>query len=204
MAVKKATSRKRSTTTKRSNTSRRTTKAAPKRRGSATPPGAEVAPILFAPDVAPPAPARPTAQRPVVDSGSDRRPSRFTGDHYLHAAGPEQIEGGPRRPGKWLIYVSRSRVDALWEAIRRAVEGGRLGHAAKVSTALPDPAARPTKKHSIAVYTADENDAADVRRVRNELRALGVTWRIPYSSEAAVRAGQHDEMVGSPATKYYE
>jgi hypothetical protein len=218
MAVKKTTSRKRSTT-KRTTTSRRTTKAAPKRGSPAKPPAAELAPVAESrepraesqePSVtAPPAPLRlvpprPTPQCATAETPNGRRPSRFTGDHYLHAAGPEQVEGGPRRPGKWLIFVSRSRVDALWEAISRGVQQGRLGHAAMVSTALPDPAARPTKKHTIAVYTADENDAVDVRRVRDGLRALGITWRIPYKSETATRAGQNDEMVGGPATKYYE
>ena len=207
MAVKKVTSRTRSTTTKRSKS---TTASAGKRvakpRGSAakrpanavetpsmeTPEVAEVPVISPAPAVAPSAAGRTTE---VV-------PSRYTGDHYLHAAGPEQAEGAVRRPGKWLIFVSRSRVDALWNTIRRAVEKGRLGHAAKVSTALPNPLSPDPKKHVICVYTADQENAADVHRVRAALRELGVSWKIPYKADAPGN-GQH-EWTGGPAAKYYE
>lgn len=207
MAGKKATSRKRSTTTKASKTTRSTPKAASKRR-SAT----KAAPAEYTPPIRIAEPAEAAAvPKPVVAEPrvvrsvpAGDQPSRFAGDHYLHATGPQPAEGTAPRPGKWLIFVSRSRVDGLWETIRRATERGRLGHAAKVSTALPEPTARDPKKHVIAVYTVDENDAADVRRVRDVLRGLGVTWRIPYKSDAAAKAGQNDEMTGGPATKYYE
>jgi hypothetical protein len=221
MAGKKVTSRKRSTTTKSTKSTKSTaTKAAPKRRAAAKsarvaykptpistpvipPPAASVAPVApTAPDLRVVRAAEPRVARPVVPAGD--QPSRFTGDHYLHATAPKAGEYKTPRPGKWLIFVSRSRVDALWETIRRAVEKGRLGHAAKVSTALPEPNARDPKKHVIAVYTGDESDAVDVRRVRDVLRGLGVTWRIPYKSDAAALAGQNDEMTGGPATKYYE
>jgi hypothetical protein len=152
------------------------------------------------PTVLRPALARPAAAK----SATDTRPSRFTGDHYLHVAGPQPAEGLVRRPGKWLIFVSRSRVDALWESVRRAVQAGRLGHAAKVSTALPDPLSPDPKKHVICVYTADEDNPTDVRRVRDALRALGITWKIPYKSDRATRAGQYEMTTGGPAAKYYE
>jgi hypothetical protein len=144
------------------------------------------------------------APRAGAGSASDKRPSRFTADHYLYAKGPEPAEGSMRRPGKWMIFVSRSRVDALWESIRRAVETGRLGYSAKVSTALPNPQSPDPKKHVICVYTHDQEDAADVRRVRNVLRGIGVTWKIPYKSDAATRSGQHEVTAGGPAAKYYE
>jgi hypothetical protein len=218
MAVKKAASRKRSTT-KRATTARSTTKRATKARKAATPtddqttpadqtaitdpaPTTEVAEM--AAEVAEPAriavvPA--AAPRAATRTASGPQPSRFTGDHYLHATSPKPPQGAMRRPGKWLIFVSRSRVDALWEGIRRAVERGRLGHAAQVSTALPHPEARDPKKHVICVYTSDQDDAADVRRVRDVLRGLGVTWRIPYKSHTG---GHNGDVTGGPATKYYE
>jgi hypothetical protein len=194
MAVKKATSRTRSTT-KRGKTARSTTKRATKAKSSA-----KAAPVDHTPTIELSAPTEPT----VAATGSDERPSRFTGDYYLHATGPQPSEGLVRRPGKWLIFVSRSRIDALWETIRRAVKAGRLGHAAKVSTALPDPLSPDPKKHVICVYTADENDPTDVRRVRDALRQLGITWKIPYKSDAATRAGQYEMTTGGPAAKYYE
>jgi hypothetical protein len=193
MAAKKVTSRTRSTT-KRSKTTRSTTKRATKAKSAAKPAPAP-APVEYTPPV-----RVAKVAKPIPDGG----PSRFTGDYYLHATGPQSAEGSNRRPGKWLIFVSRSRIDALWDDVRRAVTSGRLGHAAKVSTALPNPLSRDPKKHVICVYTADEADAADVRRVRDGLRALGVTWKIPYKSDAATGAGQYDDPAGGPAAKYYE
>lgn len=229
MAVKKVTSRTRSTT-KRSTTKRSTTKRATKARSAAksgradrtpTIQPSEVAeprleesataePTIAEPTIAEPRAAAPTAAKPTVarpaaaKSATDTRPSRFTGDYYLHAVGPQPAEGLVRRPGKWLIFVSRSRIDALWESVRRAVQAGRLGHAAKVSTALPDPLSPDPKKHVICVYTADEDNPTDVRRVRDALRALGITWKIPYKSDKATRAGQYEMTTGGPAAKYYE
>ncbi len=185
MAVKKVTSRTRSTT-KKGKTTRSTTKRTTRAKSSAN-----AAPV----DPTPPIELSGFTEPATAPTATDGRPSRFTGDYYLHATGPERAEGSVRRPGNWLIFVSRSRIDALWETIRRAVEGGRLGHAAKVSTALPNPLSPDPKKHVICVYTADEDDPADVRRIRDTLRQLGITWKIPYKSDAATRAG---------ATKYYE
>ncbi len=197
MAVKKPTSRTRSTTkrakTTRSATAKRATKAT-KATKAAKASAPTPAVVEYRPHQAP----------TIAATTTDERPSRFTGDHYLHATGPEPGEGIVRRPGKWLIFVSRSRIDALWDQVRRAVKAGRLGHAAKVSTALPNPLSPDPKKHIICVYTADEDNAVDVRRVREGLRQLGVTWKIPYKSDAATRAGQYEMTAGGPAAKYYE
>jgi hypothetical protein len=197
MAVKKATSRTRSTT-KRGKTTRSTTKRATKAKSATK--RAPVAPVAYTPTIQLLRPAEPAA----VATATDERPSRFTGDYYLHATGPQPENGSVRRPGKWLIFVSRSRIDALWDQIRRAVETGRLGHAAKVSTALPDPLSPDPKKHLICVYTGNEDDPVEVRRVRDALRQLGITWKIPYKSDAATRVGQSEVTVGGPAAKYYE
>lgn len=199
MAVKKTTSRTRSTT-KRAKTTRSTTaKRATKAKRTVEP-----APVKYTPKFTPVIEISRPAQRAAAITGTDERPSRFTGDYYMHATGPEPAEGSVRRPGKWLIFVSRSRIDALWETIQRAVESGRLGHAAKVSTALPNPLSPDPKKHVICVYTADEDDATEVRRVREALRELGITWKIPYKSDAATRAGQYEVTAGGPVAKYYE
>lgn len=199
MAVKKTTSRTRSTTKRAKTTRSTTTKRATKAKSTA-----KSAPVKYTPKYTPAIAVSRPAEPAVAITGTDDRPSQFTGDYYLHTAGPEPAEGSARRPGKWLIFVSRSRIDALWETIRRAVQGGRLGHAAKVSTALPNPLSPDPKKHVICVYTADEDDATEVRRVREALRELGITWKIPYKSDAATRAGQYEVTIGGPAAKYYE
>ena len=227
MAVKKVTSRTRSTKAK---TAKAATKATAKvskttpstsKRTAKSKSAAQMAPIAYVPTPAAShaaiaEPARPESLKPTVKlavqgqpkpakavSSTEPRPSQFTAEHYIHVKGPEPAAGALGKPGKWMIFVNRTRVDALWEAIRREVVAGRLGHAAKVSTALPDPLSPDPKKHMICVYTPDEDNAEDVRRVRGALRALGVTWKIPYKSDAAARAGQYEGMAG-PAAKYYE
>jgi hypothetical protein len=194
MAVKKATSRTRSTTKRAKTTRSKTAKRATKTKTAATP-----APVEYTPTIAIKGPAQRTA--PPAPIGE--QPSRFTGDHYLHATGPQPEEGPARHPGKWVIFVSRGRIDALWAQIKRAVESGRLGHAAKVSTALPDPLSPNPKKHVVCVYTSNDDDPTDVRRVRDALRQLGVTWKIAYKSDATPPE-QSEVMVAGPAAKYYE
>jgi hypothetical protein len=188
MAAKKTATKTRSTT-KRGKTTRSTTKRATRTKIAAKPTPAAHTPAIELTAFAERAPAA------TAGTVASQRPSQFTGDYYLHATGPEPAEGSVRRPGKWLIFVSRSRIDGLWETVRRAVEAGRLGHAAKVSTALPDPMSPDPKKHAIWIYTGDENDPADVRRIRDVLRQLGISWKIPYKSDATS---------GDPAAKYYE
>ncbi len=43
----------------------------------------------------------------------------------------------------------------------------------------------------ICVYTYDWTDEADVRRVRQELRALGITSKIPYKTDDDTNAGRY-------------
>jgi hypothetical protein len=61
-------------------------------------------------------------------------------------------------------------VDDVWFKIKKAVEEGRLGGSAKVSTAKPNPLSKDPRKHVICVYTYDWTDEEDVRRIREELK----------------------------------
>lgn len=109
-----------------------------------------------------------------------------------------------RRSGKWLIFVPQETVGELWEAVRRLVEAGELGEAAKVSTMRPNPNAKDPDKHVIVVYTDDHEAVEDVRRVRDRLRAIGVTWRIPYKTDEATLAGRYQVTGHHRISKYYE
>ncbi len=59
---------------------------------------------------------------------------------------------------------------------------GRLGHEAKVSTAA-NPPVKAGRPHVVCVYTYDYDDRADVMRVREELRALGILREITYKAD---------------------
>jgi hypothetical protein len=132
-------------------------------------------------------------------------PSKTTDGHWLHAAREHGEYPDPTpRSGKWLIFVKREEADARWREIRAAVEAGELGHSAKVATAKPNPHAKDPSKHVICVYTYDSEDREDVRRVRQALRDLGITHRIPYKTDQATRAGRYETRGHRRISRYYE
>ena len=111
----------------------------------------------------------------------------------MHQAGPPMPTP---RPGKWLVFVPADLVDVWWDRVRQDVARGRLGPAAKVSTALRNPLAT-GPDHVIIIYTADAADEADVMRVRRHLQRLGVDWVIHYKDDEATRQGQYGDPAAS-------
>ncbi len=106
--------------------------------------------------------------------------------------------------GKWLIFVDRKEVDETWEKIKKAVEEGKLGGSAKVSTAKPNPNATDPNTHVICVYTYDWTDREDVKRIREELRKLGITKKIPYKADEDTLKGRYSKTGHKRISKYYE
>jgi hypothetical protein len=141
--------------------------------------------------------------RVEAETDGGPRPSTHNRGYWIFAdrrAG-EYPEGTERR-GKWMVFVPVARVDDWWARIKRAVEEGRLGRSAKVATARPNPHAINPAERVICVYTYDAiEDKADTMRVREELRALGVTWPISYKLDSATAAGQYAR-TGARASLY--
>lgn len=142
-------------------------------------------------------------------SADDRVPSQVTDDYWL-VAFREEGEDGPadyplmtERSGKWLVFAPWAQLDDLWPVVREATREGQLGSASKVSTRRPNPNAVDPAKGVICVYTYDHEDEADVRRVRDVLRELGVTWKLPYKADADTRAGRYAHR-GDRVSLYYE
>ncbi len=139
----------------------------------------------------------------------ERVPSQVTDDYWLvafHEGGGGSPGDYPRmseRSGKWLVFATWERLDVLWPTVREATRAGRLGAASKVSTRRPNPNAVDPAKGVICVYTYDHADEADVHRVRDELRELGVTWKLPYKADADTRAGRYAHR-GDRVSLYYE
>ncbi|MEM2469116.1 MAG: DUF1917 domain-containing protein [Candidatus Jordarchaeales archaeon] len=139
-----------------------------------------------------------------VKSLSDAKPSEVTEVYWLYACRKKgKYPEATKRSGKWLIFVPPEKVDELWERVRRAVEEGRLGDVAKVSTAKPRPSAT-DRSRVICVYTYDWTDRDDVMRIREELRKLGVTWKIPYKADQDTREGRYAKAGFKRISKYYE
>lgn len=140
-------------------------------------------------------------------SDRERKPSDVTDRFWLETERkrgnyPEPTE----RSGKWLIYVAPRNVDAVWRKIRDAVEAGKLGGRAKVSTALRDGLGmgKSSGARVICVYTYDWTDEADVRRVRRTLRRLSIVGRIPYKADEDTLAGKYKASGDRNLSRYVE
>lgn len=113
---------------------------------------------------------------------------------------PHHLERG----GKWLIFVPVENLDGTWEKIRIATESGDLGASSKVATAKPNQNAVMQSQKVICVYTYDWTDRQDVMRIRDQLRQLGITWKIPYKSDEDTHAGKYANRGNGRTSKYYE
>ncbi len=108
-----------------------------------------------------------------------------------------------KNSGKWLVFVPLANLDDLWAKIKTATEKGLLGNHAKTATTKPNPNASDPNTKVICVYTYDWQDEADVMRIRDELRRLGVTWKIPYKSNKDTLAGKYQVTGHTRISKYY-
>ena len=88
------------------------------------------------------------------------------------------------------MFVDEEDVDAVWEKVATATLSGRLGCAAKVATAWPNPLARSSKR-VICVYTCDFTDHEDVTRVLVVLRDLGFKERLSYKTDVDTLSGRY-------------
>ena len=136
-----------------------------------------------------------------------QNPSEATKGYWIFASRKKEKYPKPTpRSGKWLIFVSVEDIDEVWAKIKRATEEGKLGAEAKVSTPKPKPADIGYKKdeHIICVYTYDLTDEKDVKRIREELRKLGITNKIPYKADEDTGKGRYAARGHKRISKYYE
>ncbi len=103
-----------------------------------------------------------------------------------------------------MLFVKTAEVDEWWAKIKGATEVGLLGGGAKVATMKLNPNTASPESRVICVYTYDVNDEADCTRVRNALRGLGVTWKIPYKADADTYAGKYASRGDVRISKRYE
>jgi len=98
------------------------------------------------------------------------------------------------RAGAWLVVATLGSFERTWSSIRKATEAGQLGPSARVVAAgtyrLPKAWTGP--QLVIEVVTYDAADEADVWRVRQAIRELGVGAALTYlaaqrSSSATVQ-----------------
>jgi len=127
----------------------------------------------------------PKSDRPNLDLIRMVQQGRMTHDRDVvpsHISGNYWVESKPLTPthpptsraGEWIIPTTVDAVDSLWHDIKTATEAGHLGYKSKVSTA-PTHDQPASNARLIVVRTYDADDLADVARVEQALRALGVT-----------------------------
>jgi hypothetical protein len=150
-------------------------------------------------------PAASAGERATRTLGEEHRPSQVTDGYWLYAErrDPESYPDHGPRGGKWLIFIKTAEIDEWWIKIKAATEAGHLGGSAKVSTAKENPNAKDLKAGVICVYTHDVDDVADCRRVREALRELGVTWKVPDKTDADTIAGRYATN-GNRVSRLYE
>ncbi len=136
---------------------------------------------------------------------SDPKPSEVTDVYWIYAMRKKgNYPKSTQRSGKWLIFVDPKNVDEVWAKIKEATEAGKLGDCAKVATAKPNQLSGKSKARVICVYTYDWTDERDVRRVREELRNLGIKNKISYKADEDTFNGKYRITGQKRISKYYE
>lgn len=144
-------------------------------------------------------------QRRTALPYSDAKPSEVTDVYWIYAVRQKGKYPKPTsRSGKWLIFVGMNDVDEVWSKIKKATEEGKLGDSSKVATAKPNPHATDSNRKVICVYTYDWTDEEDVRRIREELRRLGIVNKIPYKTDEDTLSGKYRITGHTRISKYYE
>ncbi|MBW4574712.1 MAG: DUF1917 domain-containing protein [Aphanothece sp. CMT-3BRIN-NPC111] len=134
-----------------------------------------------------------------------RLPSQETDAPWLDAKRKKgTYPSSTSRSGKWLIFAPIAEIDNLWANIKQATEQGLLGNSAKVSTAMGGSLPTDANEKVICVYTYDGTNEEDVRRIRQKLRKLGITRKIPYKEDEDTRSGKYRALGHRRISKYYE
>ena len=136
---------------------------------------------------------------------SDAKPSEVTDVYWIYAKREMgKYSRSTHRSGKWLVFVNVKNVDEVWAKVKKATGEGKLGDSAKVATAKPNPNAKNPDTKVICVYTYDWTDEKDVKRIREELRKLGMTNKIPYKADEDTLSGKYRARGHTKISKYYE
>lgn len=145
------------------------------------------------------------AQAQSSASFSESNPSEVTEVRWIYAIRAHgEYPPATERSGKWLVFAPWSEIDEVWRDIKAATETGKLGGSSKVATNMRTWMAADPENSVICVYTSDWQDEEDMTRIREELRALGITRKIAYKSDEDTLAGKYKSTGHSGFSKRYE
>ncbi|MHA2364511.1 MAG: putative phosphothreonine lyase domain-containing protein [Candidatus Hodarchaeales archaeon] len=122
----------------------------------------------------------------------DKPPSKVTDIYWIYSHRKEgTYPKSTPRSGKWMIFASVDKIDNIWYKIKKATEDGNLGELSKVSTMKISKLAEDPNKKVICVYTYDWKDEKDVFSIRENLRKLGFSQKIPYKTNEDTLKGRY-------------
>lgn len=138
-------------------------------------------------------------------------PSKCTHSSWIYSYHPnfKDIESklskdDSLKTGKWLVFADIKNIDRIWRDIKKATEKGELGIEAKVSSKKQASAHKNRNEHVICIYTKNWEDKDDVMLVRDQLRRLGINYKIPYKRDLDTLAGKYVETTRTRISVYYE
>lgn len=105
---------------------------------------------------------------------------------WLYARNDKYENVDHEKVGKWMLFLSKDRVNEVWDEIKTAVANGELWHS-KVSTTNPAKAS-----YAIMIYTKDYTDLNDVIQVLDYLESSGIKppqVNIYYKTDQQTYAG---------------
>lgn len=121
-------------------------------------------------------------QRARMQHDADAQPSQANVGYWIEAK--RQVAGPAPTPrsGQWVIPTTLGEIDALWARVKAATELGTLGYKSKAAT-VSRAGGVDAADRVICARTYDADDAADVQRVHDALRDLGVTAALHYERD---------------------
>jgi len=131
-------------------------------------------------------------------------PSKNEVDYWITDNVKSEYPDHTERGGKWLIFVHIDDLDEWWKKVKTLLHEGRLGSSAKTATAKPNPNANNPNQKVICVYAYDADDKDDVMRIRESLRSIGVTWKIPFKLDFDTFLGRYRKKGDKRVSAYFE
>ena len=121
------------------------------------------------------------------------KPSEVTDSFWIYRCRSfrDRNWGSHMMSGKWMIFLKKTKLDAAWEKVLKALYDEKLGPGAKVSTALNNPRQVDMDGGVICIYTDDYSDTADLERIRLEIRKLGFRGTLFYKKDETTMAGEY-------------
>lgn len=139
-----------------------------------------------------------------MNEALESKPSKNEEEYWIGDVVESDYPEHTERGGKWLIFVRFEELDDWWKKIKSLLHENKLGASAKTATAKPNPNANDPKYKVICVYAYDADDKDDVMRIRESLRTIGVTWKIPFKLDSDTFLGRYRKKGDKRVSAYYE